>query len=66
MLQFSFAGPMDETALHLAALIGDVPVLQNLLVKNPNLLIPNKAGKSVLQTDIRQNIKDMILEYAKS
>ena len=57
---------MDETPLHLAALIGDVPVLQSLLEKNPNLLIPNKAGKSVLQTDIRQNIKDIILEHAKS
>ena len=63
--QISFLGPMEETPLHLAASIGDVLVLQSLLDKNPNLLIANKAGKSVLQADIKPSIKEVILKHAK-
>jgi len=59
-------GPMDETPLHLAASIGDIPVLQSLLDKNPNLLITNKDGKSVFQLEFRQTIKEILVKHSKS
>ena len=59
-------GPMDETPLHIAATIGDVPVLRKLLEGSPNILATDKSGKSVLQIDIRKSIKDTIIKYAKS
>eukprot|EP00112_Aurelia_sp_Birch-Aquarium-sp1_P006842 Seg1748.4 transcript_id=Seg1748.4/GoldUCD/mRNA.D3Y31 product=5'-nucleotidase protein_id=Seg1748.4/GoldUCD/D3Y31 len=46
-------GPLDETPLHLAASIGDAPVLKNLLEANPNLVALDKSGKSVFQYEIR-------------